>query len=137
MITDAWTGNPSFYFVSPAVAENVDAIPGSYTNAVVWDDVAGEFGETYDVYASRSPFVTASADSLTGVDVVALSVAEGTQEAYHDLTMPLSDRNTNWYYAVVATDAAGNKSKVAAMTSAVSNMARAVSYTHLRAHETV
>ena len=40
--------------------------------------------------------------------------------------MPLSDRNTNWYYAVVATDAAGNKSKVAAMTSAVSNMARGI-----------
>ena len=39
MITEAWTGNPSFDFVSPAVAENVDAIPGNYTNAVVWDDV--------------------------------------------------------------------------------------------------
>ena len=64
MITEAWTGKPSFDFVSPAVAGNVDAIPGSYTNAVVWDDVTGEFGETYDVYASRTPFSTASADSL-------------------------------------------------------------------------
>ena len=119
MITDAWTGNPSFDFVSPAVAENVVNTRGSYTNAVVWDDVAGEFGETYDVYASRSPFVTASADSLTGVDVVALSVAEGTQEAYHDLTMPLSDRNTNWYYAVYRNGCGWKQSKVAAMTSAV------------------
>ena len=58
LITDAWTGTPSFDFVSPAVAQNVDAIPGSYTNAVVWDDVVGEFGETYSVYASRTAFST-------------------------------------------------------------------------------
>ena len=126
MITEAWTGNPSFDFVSPAVAENVDAIPGTYTNAVVWDDVPGEFGEVYDVYASRTPFTTNSPDSLQAADVVALGVAEGTQEAYHDITVPLADRPASWYYAVVATDAAGNKSKVAGMTSSVDNVARGI-----------
>jgi hypothetical protein len=126
MITEAWTGNPSFDFVSPAVAENVDAIPGTYTNAVVWDDVPGEFGEVYDVYASRTPFTTNSPDSLQAADVVALGVAEGTQEAYHDITVPLADRPASWYYAVVATDAAGNKSKVAGMTSSVDNIARGI-----------
>ena len=126
MITEAWTGNPLFDFVSPAVAQNVDAIPGSYSNAVVWDDVVGEFGEVYDIYASRVPFATTSPDSLQGADVVASGVVEGTQEAYHDLTIPLSDRSADWYYAVVVTDAAGNKSKVAAMTSSVSNVARGI-----------
>ena len=29
--------------------ENVAAIPGQFVNAVVWDDVPGEAGETYDV----------------------------------------------------------------------------------------
>ena len=126
LITDAWTGTPSFDFVSPAVAENVDAIPGSYTNAVVWDDVVGEFGETYSVYASRTAFSTTHPDSLQGADIVATGVVEGTQEAYHDLTIPLSDRPAAWYYAVVVTDAAGNKSKVAAMSSPVSNTARGI-----------
>ena len=126
MITEAWTGNPSFDFVSPAVAQNVDAIPGNYTNAVVWDDVVGEFGEVYDVYASRKPFTSSSPDSMDGADIVALGISEDVQEAYHDLTIPLSDRFANWYYAVVVTDAAGNKSKVAAMTSPVENTARGI-----------
>ena len=59
-------------------------------------------------------------------DIVATGVVEGTQEAYHDLTIPLSDRPAAWYYAVVVTDAAGNKSKVAAMSSPVSNTARGI-----------
>ncbi len=126
MITEAWTGKPSFDFVSPAVAENVDAIPGTYTNAVVWDDVVGEFGETYSVYASRTAFSTTHSDSLQGADVVAMGIVEGTQEAYHDLTIPLSDRPAAWYYAVVVTDAAGNKSKVAAMSAPVNNVARGI-----------
>ena len=126
MITEAWTGKPSFDFVSPAVAENVDAIPGTYTNAVVWDDVVGEFGETYSVYASRTAFSTTHSDSLQGADVVAMGIVEGTQEAYHDLTIPLSDRPAAWYYAVVVTDAAGNKSKLAAMSAPVNNVARGI-----------
>ena len=126
MITEAWTGSPSFDFVSPTLAKNVDAIPGAYTNAVVWDDVVGEFGEVYDVYASRTAFTTSSADSLQAAEVVAAGIGEDVQSAYHDLTMPLSDRNTQWYYAVVVKDAAGNKSKVAAMTSPVGNTARGI-----------
>jgi len=126
MITEAWTGKPSFDFVSPTVAENVDAIPGTYTNAVVWDDVVGEFGETYSVYASRTAFSSTHSDSLQGADVVAMGIVEGTQEAYHDLTIPLADRPAAWYYAVVVTDAAGNKSKVAAMSAPVNNVARGI-----------
>ena len=125
-IDELWTGSPAFDFVSPAVAENVDAIPGTYTNAVVWDDVVGEFGETYSVYASRTAFSTTHSDSLQGADVVAMGIVEGTQEAYHDLTIPLSDRPAAWYYAVVVTDAAGNKSKVAAMSAPVNNVARGI-----------
>ena len=56
LITDAWTGTPSFDFVSPAIAQNVDAIPGigSYANAVVWDDVVGEFLRIIDNKADKS-----------------------------------------------------------------------------------
>ena len=126
LITDAWTGTPSFDFVSPAIAQNVDAIPGigSYTNAVVWDDVVGEFGEVYDVYGSRDPFTGNIRHQ--NWDVIALGVSEGVQEAYHDLTVPLSDRPADWYYAVVVTDAAGNRSLPAVMTSPVSNIARGI-----------
>ena len=126
MLTEIWTGSPSFDFVAPNVAGNVDAIPGNYTNAVVWDDVVGEYGEVYDVYASRKPFTSSSPDSMDGADIVALGIGEDVQEAYHDLTIPLSDRFSNWYYAIVVTDAAGNKSKVAAMTSPVENMSRGI-----------
>ena len=126
LITDAWTGTPSFDFVSPAIAQNVDAIPGSYTNAIVWDDVVGEFGEVYDVFGSRTPFTNLNAGLLKNMDVIALGVSEDVQEAYHDLTVPLSDRPADWYYAVVVTDAAGNRSLPAVMTSPVSNTARGI-----------
>ena len=55
-IADLYTGNPSFDFVPPAKPQSVTAIPGQYLNAVVWDDVPGEAGETYDVYASEVAF---------------------------------------------------------------------------------
>ena len=76
-IADLYTGNPSFDFVPPAKPQSVTAIPGQYLNAVVWDDVPGEAGETYDVYASEVAFTDTVADSLASnnkVDLVELGV---------------------------------------------------------------
>ena len=82
-------------------------------NAVVWDDVPGEAGETYDVYASEVAFTDTVADSLASnnkVDLVELGVAEGKKTANHDILVPLSNiYNRSYYYAVVANDENGNK----------------------------
>jgi len=128
-LTDIWTGAPIFDWVPPAAVENIDAIPGQYTNAVVWDDVAGESGETYDVYASRKPITDTTATLLaanTGVDVVATGVLEDVMSVYHDITIPLADRWVQYYYAVICTDNNGNKSVVSSSASPTSNLARGI-----------
>ena len=129
-LTDVWTGSPVFDFVPPAKPQSVTAIPGQYLNAVVWDDVPGEAGETYDVYASEVVFTDTVADSLASnnkVDLVELGVQEGKKTANHDILVPLSNiYNRSYYYAVVATDENGNKSTVSASTSPVSNFGRGV-----------
>jgi hypothetical protein len=128
-LTDIWTGAPVFDWIAPAAVENIDAIPGQYTNAVVWDDVAGESGETYDVYASRKPITDTTAKLLaanTGVDEVATGVLEDVMSVYHDITIPLSDRWVKYYYAVICTDSNGNKSVVSSTTSFTSNQARGI-----------
>ena len=129
-LTDVWTGSPVFDFVPPAKPQSVTAIPGQYLNAVVWDDVPGEAGETYDVYASEVAFTDTVADSLASnnkVDLVELGVQEGKKTANHDILVPLSNiYNRSYYYAVVATDENGNKSTVSASTSPVSNFGRGV-----------
>ena len=129
MLTDMWTGSPAFDFVPPKIAENVDAIAGNYSNAVVWDDVPGEFGEVYDIYASRKAITDTTVAQLLAnkaIDVVALGIIEDTQNTYHDLTIPLSDRWSNYYYAVVVTDAAGNKSAISASAASTSNKSRGI-----------
>mgnify|MGYP003980666617 FL=1 len=128
-LTDIWTGAPVFDWIAPAAVENIDAIPGQYTNAVVWDDVAGESGETYDVYASRKAFTDTSAKLLaanTSVDVVATGVLEEVMSVYHDITIPLSDRSVQYYYAVICTDSNGNKSIVSQTAAPTYNFARGI-----------
>tara|TARA_X000000950_G_scaffold286982_1_gene397565 strand:- start:77 stop:3328 length:3252 start_codon:yes stop_codon:yes gene_type:complete len=129
-LTDVWTGSPVFDFVPPAKPQSVTAIPGQYLNAVVWDDVPGEAGETYDVYASEVAFTDTVSDSLATnkhVDLVQLGVQEGKKTANHDILVPLSNiYNRSYYYAVVAKDENGNKSTVSASTSPVSNFGRGV-----------
>ena len=129
-LTDVWTGSPVFDFIPPAKPGSVTAIPGQFKNAVVWDDVPGEAGELYDVYASEVAFTDTVADSLAGnkhVDLVTLGVKEGKKTADHEILVPLSNiYNRDYYYAVVATDESGNKSLVSASTSPVSNNGRGV-----------
>ena len=129
-LTDVWTGSPVFDFVPPARPKSVTAIPGQFLNAVVWDDVPGEAGETYDVYASEVAFTDSVADSLAKnnkVDLVQLGIKEGKKTVNHDILVPLSNiYNRSYYYAVVANDESGNKSLVSASTAPVSNFGRGV-----------
>ena len=117
-------------YTPPAKVEDIVVLPGAYVNAVTWVDVPGEEGETYSVYASRKAFAADSpAAALIGnadVDLVAGDVAEDGGQANHDLTIPLSDRWATYYYAVVCTDAVGNKSVVSSTEAPVNNRSRGI-----------
>jgi len=117
-------------YTPPAKVEDIVVLPGAYVNAVTWIDVPGEEGETYSVYASRKAFAADSpAAALIGnadVDLVAGDVAEDGGQANHDLTIPLSDRWATYYYAVVCTDAVGNKSVVSSTEAPVNNRSRGI-----------
>ncbi len=121
-ITNLWTGNPVIDVVPPAAPSDVSAIAADYYNLIVWQDVPGESGETYTVYASDKPITDVKAD---GVEIVADKVAEGTQSVAHFIYYPLKDKQITQYYAVTCTDAAGNVSEMAT-TGAVENMAKGI-----------
>ena len=82
-----------------------------------------EAGATYTVYASREAI---TAENLYLADVVGTGIVEGSQEASHTLTMPLSDRSVSYYYAVVCTDANGNVGPLATTASPTVNTARGI-----------
>lgn len=110
-------------FEAPAAVENISATVSDYANVVSWEDVPDETGETYDIYYSPRPIA-----SLDGphVYVAAQNVAEDTEVFVHDLYAPIQDQRVTYYYAVVATDRAGNKSTEAfgALAQPVENDAR-------------
>ncbi len=91
-ITDWWTGNPEFDVIPPDAPLNVSSFEGTFNNTIMWDDVPGETGETYDVYYSANPFsdVTAS-----GVETVALNIPENNSLATHLLFAPNTDQNAH------------------------------------------
>ena len=109
--------------IAPIAATEIAAVPGAYENGISWLDVPDEAGAVYTVYASRDAI---TAENLSSADIVAAGVLEGTQEATHTLSIPLSDRSAAYYYAVVCTDANGNVGPLAATASATSNVARGV-----------
>ncbi len=122
---DFWTGNPDIDVVAPAAPTGVSGAPNtsSYFNLVIWQDVPGEQGEFYNVYASTEPITDVDAP---GVEVLATGVVEGEQSAIHRLIYPLEDTEVSYYYAVTCTDAAGNTSSVGASASATVNTAEGV-----------
>ena len=107
----------------PVAATDVGVISGAYQNGVSWVDVPDEAGATYTVYASREAI---TAENLHLADVVGTGIVEGSQEASHTLTMPLSDRSVSYYYAVVCTDANGNVGPLATTASPTVNTARGI-----------
>jgi hypothetical protein len=121
---DVWTGNPVFDWVPPAQVSGVMGVPQEYYNVVFWDDLTDEKNETYDVYAYTEP--------ITEITDVLEVVAKGVQESEavggvaHRINYPLEDQLVTYYYAVIATDEAGNKSEQPGVSSAVENTGKGV-----------
>jgi hypothetical protein len=99
---------------------NVSALPGTNYNLVTWEDVPGEEGETYAVYASMAP-ITDVTD--LAVDVVASGHLEGAPSVVHYLYTPDDDTSVEYYYAVVCTDASANPGAAGLSPSSYTNTA--------------
>ncbi len=109
-IDDWWTGSPVFDVIPPDAPTGLSAAPGEYYNLVIWEDVPGETGENYKVYASSEPITDVTSPK---VEPVSLNVEEGAQSVPHYLYYPLKDKDVAMYYAVVCEDEAGNRSTLA------------------------
>jgi len=118
---DIWTGTPDFDVIAPVAVENLSGIPGTYTNLITWSDVPGEEGELYNLYYSSDPI-----SDVSTAEVVQLKIDEGLQLMEHVLRAPVSDQSVTYYYAITCTDAAGNVSDVASLSSPVKNTAQGV-----------
>ena len=121
-LDDIWTGNPEFDWGAPVAVTGVDGVPEVYYNLVIWQDVPGEEGETYNVYASKEPITDVTAQ---GVDVVAKGIIENTQTAVHWICYPLVDTDVTYYYAVNCVDKVGNGGSPG-VSDAVVNTAKGV-----------
>lgn len=121
-ITNWWTGDPEIDVIAPGAPTSVTGIAGQYYNLVIWEDVVGERGEEYNVYASENPIL-----DLTdaGVEVVAKGVIEDLKSAAHFFYYPLKDKTVRYYYAVECKDAAGNVGPLGT-SGAVSNQAKGI-----------
>ncbi len=95
----------------PLAVTGILATPGTFANLITWSDVPNEPASKYDVYMSEKTFT--NADSSIVEDLPPYGLPLGTQFATHVLRAPVTDQNVTYYYGVTATDASGNKNKVA------------------------
>ncbi|MGH1366693.1 MAG: sugar-binding protein [Calditrichia bacterium] len=125
LFDDMWTGNPSIDVVAPDPPTTLFVVPDNLTNLVTWVDTPNEEGETYQIYYSNDPITDVNA---AGVDVVeqGLKAGENSGSLSHLLYSPLADSTVNYYYAVTATDAAGNQGAPVASVNATSNTAKGI-----------
>lgn len=121
-ITNWWTGNPVIDVVAPAAPTNIAGVAGQYYNLVIWEDVAGEAGEVYNVYASEKPITTLDSPDI---ETVATGIMEGQKSVAHWIYYPLNDKNVQYYYAITCKDAAGNVGAFGT-SSAVTNKAMGI-----------
>ncbi len=110
-------------FEAPAAVQGVDAVaePDEKYNLVIWQDVPGESGEKYNVYASQQPITDLTAP---GVEVIAEGLAENIQTFVHYLYNPLQDKAVTYFYAVNASDRVGNVGEAGVSTVGVENTAK-------------
>jgi len=118
---DIWTGDPDFDVIASAAPTGLAVAPQTYTNLITWSDVAGEDGEKYNLYYRRNPIT-----DVEQAEVVELKIEEGEQYFIHVLRAPVTDQEVSYYYAITCTDAAGNISEHAALSSVVTNTAQGV-----------
>ena len=105
---------------APVAVANISAIPGTNYNLVTWEEVPGETGENYTVYASQFPITDVTAGT---VDVVAAGHLEGAPSVVHYLYTPLNDTEVSYYYAVSCTDSYANVGEAGMSASSFSNTA--------------
>ena len=122
-LDNIWTGHPVIDVIAPEAPTGVAGTPGDYYNLVIWQDVPGETGEVYDVYASKKPITDINSPD---VDVVATGVNEDVQTAVHWLNYPLQDHDVTFYYAVRCRDAAGNIGPIAVSAAPTTNKAKGI-----------
>ncbi|HDZ10658.1 MAG TPA: T9SS type A sorting domain-containing protein, partial [Bacteroidetes bacterium] len=120
-LDNIWTGHPVIDVIAPDAPTGVAGTPGDYYNLVIWQDVPGESGEVYDVYASKKPITDIHSPD---VDVVARGVNEDVRTAIHWLYYPLNDHDVTYYYAVQCRDAAGNIGPIAVSAQPAVNTAK-------------
>jgi|GEM_PF-1776439 len=130
-LSDIWIGSPVMVepdLEAPAAPQNITATfvdDGKYyANMVKWDDVPGEEGEVYNVYASQKPITDVNAPE---VDLIGSNLAEGTSATGmpHYIFYPLKDGAIPYYYAVTCKDAAGNIG-AAGVSEAISNNGKGI-----------
>lgn len=92
-------------FEGPTAVEGFMVAPGDQINTISWNDVAGEEGETYNVYYSLNEITDVAAE---GVYSAAIGLAEGTESYEHRIFAPINDQPLTYYYAIQAVDGVGN-----------------------------
>jgi hypothetical protein len=110
---------------APAPPAGITAFPQADQkfNLVIWEDVPGENGEKYTVYASTNPITDLNAPE---VEVLAENIAENSQTFVHYLFYPLQDKELSYYYAVTAADRAGNVGLPGVSAIAIANTAKGI-----------
>lgn len=109
---------------APAEVTGLQVIPGTYTNLVTWNDVAGEQEEKYTIYYSSGKI-----DENTNLDTCEVAkwvVTENNQLVEHLLRAPATDQDVTYYYAIQCTDKVGNRNKGAFTATAATNKAKGV-----------
>ena len=99
---------------------NISALPGTNYNLVTWEDVPGEDGESYTVYASMAPITDVDDPA---VDILVSGHLEGSPSVVHYLYVPTDDASVDYYYAVKATDASANPGALGLSPSSYTNTA--------------
>ena len=114
LIDDLWIGNPTIPdvdLVPPNPPESITASSETAfpsTNLLYWSDVEGEFGETYNVYASLNEITDLSAKEVFEVEA---GIEEGTQAIAHSIFYPMMEGELSFYYAIECVDNYGNVSE--------------------------
>lgn len=127
LLDDIWIGSPYIEsdMLPPEPPASVVVTTDENTphiNFIVWEDVAAEFGETYNVYACEEPITDLAAQNVMEL---ATNIPEGENIAIHRLYSPLVESEMTFYYAVNCIDAAGNVSETFTSSTAFTNMGKA------------
>ncbi len=127
-LSNVWTGTPKINFVPPVAPQAVMGVANNnYSNTIIWNDVPGQSGETYNVYYSFKPITDITAPD---VEIVTTGIVHGIQSATHILKAPGTDQNVSYYYAVVCRSEAGILGSPGGTGTALTNKAKGVTTIH-------